>query len=261
MDLNAELSKSLNELDSFIDAHTKEEEISKAQADEDLSAGDVSEDAPEEGNPEEGQQAPEEDAPEDTQSEDTDEDSEPEENEQEDEEVEKSMASDLSANESTKKALEVSEFLSELVKSLDVVLNERTDGLRKSIESKHTESNNLLAKSIIGIAKGQRALLEDNAELLKSVRLMNKRMEELERQPVVRKSVANTTQVVEKSFNASAGIQAPKQALTKSQASAKLMSAYDSGNQEVLNDILALEGTGNLDAISDAGKQVLGLLQ
>jgi hypothetical protein len=38
------------------------------------------------------------------------------------------------------------------------------------------------------------------------------------------------------------------------------MSAFESGNGAVLNDILALDGTGNIDSISDAGKQVLGLL-
>ena len=267
--LNEMLTKSLDEFDTYIDQFNSNEEaekdaISKAQNDEDLSADDVSKDAPsedEEQAPEE--QAPVDDgtgAPDDSQSEDTDEDSEGEEDSEEDEQYEKSLAGELNNNDSVKKALEVSEFLGSLVKSLDDVLTDRTDRISKSIESKHAESNSMLAKSIIGIAKGQRAVLETNAELLKSVRAMNKRMNTIESQPLVRKSVSNSTQVVEKSFKASAGEVAPKQTLTKSQASAKLMTAFDGGNSAVLNDILALDGTGNLNSISDAGKQVLGLL-
>jgi len=267
--LNEMLTKSLDEFDAYVNGFTKNEEaekeaISKAQTDEDLSPDDVSKDTPSEDDEQESapEQAPEEDgAPDDSQSADTDEDSEGEEDNDEDEEVEKSLASELNSNDSVRKALEVSEFLDTLVKGLDTVLTERTDKISKSIQESHQESNSMLAKSIIGIAKGQRAVLETNAELLKSVRAMNTRMNELESQPLVRKSVSNSAQVVEKSFKASAGEVSPKQTLTKSQASAKLMESFEGGNSAVLNDILALDGTGNLNSISDAGKQVLGLLQ
>lgn len=266
--LNEMLTKSLDEFDAYVNGFTKNEEaekeaISKAQTDEDLSPDDVSKDTPSEDEEESApEQAPEEDgAPDDSQSADTDEDSEGEEDNDEDEEVEKSLASELNSNDSVRKALEVSEFLDTLVKGLDTVLTERTDKISKSISDSHKESNSMLAKSIIGIAKGQRAVLETNAELLKSVRAMNTRMNQLESQPLVRKSVSNSAQVVEKSFKASAGEVAPKQTLTKSQASAKLMESFEGGNSAVLNDILALDGTGNLNSISDAGKQVLGLLQ
>jgi hypothetical protein len=258
------ISKSLDEIDEIVD------KVSKSQDDEDLSAGDVSEDAPQEEDNQEdqeqptdndggGEDAPAEDGDGDPNNEDTDADQEGEQDSDEDENVEKSLEDTLNSNSSVKKALEVSEFLQELVKGISTSIKSQGSTLAKSILDSANDSNELLAKSIVGIAKGQRAVLETQVELLKSVKAMGKRIQQLESQPMVRKSVANA-QPVQKSFQASAGqVPAKTNSLTKSQASAKLMVSYESGNHDILGDILALEGTGSFDALSDKAKAVLNI--
>ena len=261
------ISKSLDEIDALVEDFKKsvgeaeEDTISKAQNDEDLSADDISEDTPSSDNGDEDADEPQADDPAETQ-EDVDADTEGEEDVDEDEEYEKSLEKELSSNNSVRKALEVSEFLQELVKSLDKVIADNTNSISKSFKESYESSNGLLAKSVEGIIKSQRAVLETQAELLKSVRALNKRVQSLESQPVVRKSVASkNTQVVEKSFKASAGDKPqPSTTLTKSQASAKLTAAYEQGQTDLLDDILALEGTGSFDSISDKAKAFLGLL-
>lgn len=261
------ISKSLDELDVLINASGKTEDtqvLSKAKDDEDISPDDVSENAA----PavDDGTQSPGdiEQAEDDTDgAADTDEEDVTSDDldEDDDEDTQKSLATELNGNENVKKALEVSEFLQDLVKGLDAVITDRTDSISKSVIQTSDESNELLAKSIVGIAKGQKAVLETNAEILKSFKAMNARMSTLEAKPAVRKSVAQANQVIEKSFEASSG-DAPatkSSTLSKSEASAKLMAAYEGGNQSVMNDILALDGTGNLDSVSDAGRAVLGL--
>ena len=248
------INKSLEEIDTLVDSIKKSHEVDEeevlSKANPDISPDDISDDV-----------VPEED-PETDDSEDSEEhDMEPgtDPDTDEDEDFEKSVESELGGNDNTRKALEISEFLQELVKSMDTVLTERTDRIHKSVKASSDESNLLLAKSVRGIALGQKAVLESNAELLKSFKSMGRRLQELESQPVVRKSVTNKAQVIEKSFDASLA-QQEQPTLTKSQASAKLMQAYDSGNKEIMNDILALEGTGNFASLSDEGKSVLGLL-
>lgn len=259
------INKSLDEIDALVEDFKKsvgegEDTISKAQNDEDLSAGEVSDDVPNDED-EDTDEEPQGDEPADTQ-EDVDEDTEGEEDADADEEYEKSLEKELSSNNSVRKALEVSEFLQELVKSLDKVIATNTSNISKSFKESYEFSNGLLAKSVEGIVKSQRAVLETQAELLKSVRALNKRVQALESQPVVRKSVASkNAQVVEKSFKASAGDKPqPSTTLTKSQASAKLVAAYEQGQTDLLDDILALEGTGNFDVLSDRAKAYLGLL-
>lgn len=249
------ITKSLDEIDTLVDG-LNTDKLSKARDEEDLAPEDVSDNAP---LPDDGTEAP---APEEEEEAATDEDGNPIEDDEDDEDnYEKSLENELNSNESVKKALEVSEFLQELVKGLDTMVTDRTDRISKSIIESSDESNGLLVKSIVGIAKGQKAVLETNAELLKSVRMLNSRMKNLETQPSVRKSVSNTAQVMEKSFQASAGEKATGNIqLNKSQASAKLMAEYEGGNKELLNDILAFDGTGDTNALSDQAKHVLGLL-
>lgn len=260
------INKSFEEMDALADSFKKSQEsntLSKAKNDEDISPDEVSDEAPA---VDDGTQSPAEqeqeqggnDAPEPS---DDDVPDTTEDDEDEDETYEKSLESELKGNESVNKALEVSEFLTELVKGLDAMVTDRTDRISKSLIESSDSSNELLAKSIVGIAKGQKAVIESNMSILKSLNAMESRMHTLESQPTVRKSVASASQVIEKSFDASAGNKAqPTHTLSKAQASAKLMAEYEGGNTELMNDILALEGTGNLESVSDKGKHVLGLL-
>lgn len=257
--LDEQIKKSLDEIEAM--AENFETSLVKGQQDEDLSPNDVSEDAPE-STEDEGQEAPEQqDAPEDNDSDegDTDADSEGEEDEAEDEEVEKSLEADMKKNDDVKKALEVSEFLNQLVKSISNVLDTHTGGLQKSMEATE-HSNELLAKSLLGITKAHQTIMKSQSELHKSIQEINNRLGEIERQPVVRKSLASNAQPIEKSFDASLG-NAPKPAsttLTKSQMSAKLMTAFNEGNSDIMTDILALEGTGNVEALSAEARAILG---
>lgn len=260
--LDEQIKKSLDEIEAM--AENFETSLVKGQQDEDLSPNDVSEDAPEptENEGEEAPETPEQDAPEagtDSDEGDTDADSEGEEDEAEDEEVEKSLEADMKKNGDVKKALEVSEFLNQLVKSISNVLDAHTGGLQKSMNSTE-HSNELLAKSLLGITKAHQTIMKSQSELHKSMQEINNRLGEIERQPVVRKSLASNAQPIEKSFDASLG-NAPKPAtttLTKSQMSAKLMSAFNEGNAEIMTDILALEGTGSVDSLSPEARAILG---
>ena len=259
--LDEMIKKSLDEIDTMADNF---ETLSKAQSGEELAPNDVSEDAPEptqeegtDGADEGGEPTPDEGNQDEG---DTDNDSEGEEDEAEDEEVEKSLEADMKKNGDVKKALEVSEFLNQLVKSIATVLETHTDGLQKSMQSTD-HSNDLLAKSLLGMTKAHQTIMKSQSELHKSISEINKRLDDMSHQPVVRKSVASSAQPIEKSFDASVGNPITKptgNTLSKSQASAMLMSAYSGGNTEIMTDILALEGTGNFDALSPEARAILG---
>jgi hypothetical protein len=259
--LDEMIKKSLDQIDTLAEDY---EALSKAQADEDLSPGGISEDAPNpaeegegnEGNPEEGAGEPDMDEG------DKDNDSEGEEDEEEDEEVEKSLQSDMQKNGDVKKALEVSEFLNQLVKSISNVLGVHTEDLQKSMQSTE-HSNELLAKSLLGMTKAHQTIMKSQSELHKSILEINKRLGAIEHQPMVRKSVASTAQPIEKSFDLSGGNpatsqQSPSTTLSKSQMSAKLMDAFNSGRTELMTDILALEGVGSVEALSPEARAVIG---
>jgi len=273
--VNEIISKSLDEIEAMAKDFENNLSISKAQGDEDLSAGQVSEDAPtgDEGEGEEPTQDADTDTgeggeptgdegeePTDTDEGDTDNDSEGEEDEAEDEEVEKSLSSIMNSKPDVKKALEVSEFLNELVKSLDTVLNTHNDGLQKSMQASE-QSNDLLAKSLLGLTKAHQTIMKSQSELHKSVQEINKRLDSISQQPVVRKSVASSVQPIQKSFEASQGNapQAPtNDTLSKAEISSKLMTAFNSGNKDIMPDILAFEGTGNVNALSPEAKAIIG---
>lgn len=249
------ISKSLDEIEVMANEFA---DLSKAQNDENLAPSDVSEGAPEQSTGEGNEAPPEEDV--DQNSTDVDEDVEGEEDTDEDEEVAKSLESNMRSNDNVAKALEVSEFLNELVKSISTVLGAHQQDLSKSMQASE-HSNQLLAKSLLGITKAHQTIMKSQSELHKSMVEINKRLDTIEKQPMVRKSVSSNTQPIEKSFDASVGNkpQQAMQTLTKSQASIKLMQAYDSGNTEIMTDILALEGTGNFDALSPSAKTILGM--
>lgn len=257
------INKSLDDIDAIVEEIKKgnnEGDISKAVGDEDLAPGDISEDAPEAGEDpaedgaEQGAEGAEEAGEGGDPDADSDTDEEPEENEQEDEEVEKSLEDSLKANDSVKKALEVSEFLDQLVKGIsNDLLSQRTE-LSKSIQST-SQATELLAKSFEGIAKSQRVVLETQAQLLKSIRTLNSRMQKLESQPQGRKSVASTAQVVEKSF---AGQAAPTgvEGLSKAQVSAKLFQGVQEGKIES-TELFAYESLGAINALSPQAQAYL----
>jgi len=161
------------------------------------------------------------------------------------EDAEKSLEDELTSDDSVRKALEVSEFLAGLIKGLSAVLDGQKDSLNKSLEAS-TQSSEILAKSFQGILKSQRAVLETQSELSKSIRRLSKRMETIESQPQARKSV---TSVVEKSFKASIGDNAPA-TLSKSEVLAKLTLAHGAGNHALLNDILSYESMGDMRVLS-----------
>jgi len=251
------ISKSLEEIDALVSQFTKtgDDTIAKGGAGN-LQSGDVSaeSEAPDEQD-EDTEEGQEDDSTD--QEADVDEDNEPEENEEEDE-FEKSTTSDITSSDSVKKALEVSEFLRDLVTGISNVIESHTTELNKSLAS-NDSTQNLLAKSFEGIAKSQRVVLETQAELLKSMRTLGKRIKTLEDQPMVRKSVPSaTTKVVEKSFAGAPNASAENK-LTKSQAVQKLAEGIQGGRRDLMTDLLALEGTGSFDSLTNMGKQYLGL--
>jgi hypothetical protein len=257
------INKSLDDIDAII-SNLKADPLKKSVGDEGVNPEEVSNDTPpeeetQEGNPEEGaaeegteegaeEGNPEEGAPEDTDNE-------------EEEEAQKSLESTLNSNESVRKALEVSEFLSELVKSISTTIDGHNAELNKSLVATN-QTHDMLAKSFQGIAKAQKAILEMQVGLNKSMQTIEGRLTKIEGQPQMRKSVPSA-KALDKSFNASASLNNKPNnggtTLTKSQASAKLTEAFHAGDSSVMNDILALEGTGSMDAISAHGREVLGI--
>lgn len=266
MDINEVISKSLDNLDTIaedlqksVEEPKEEDKVSKAQGDEDLQSGDVSEDAPQ---PEQDE-APEEDAPEaeaPQEDADADADSEPEQDTDEDEEVEKSVESDLRKSDNSAKALEVSPFLEEMVKSIDATIKAHTEMLNKSMLESRTHQDESLVKSVQGIFKSQEAIMKSQVALSKSLEAFNSRLDRLENQPVVRKSVTNKSQVVEKSFNDSIGISGgSSDTISKSEATSRLMVEFEKGNSGIMQDILGLEAGKDVSNLSDSAKQILGL--
>lgn len=176
-----------------------------------------------------------------------------------DEEVEKSLESELKSNDSVRRALEVSEFLGELVKGISKVIGDQNESIVKSIQSSE-ENAEVLAKSFQGMLKSQRFILETQGELSKSIASLTKRISKIESQPKGRKSVLNT---VEKSFKASAGdvpTNAPaSDKLSKAQVLDILSTAYESDKTrtDLMNDILAYESLGDMGVLSPAAKALI----
>lgn len=260
------INKSLDEIDAIVDEINKgmdTDELSKAVDDEDVSPDEVSDDAPQEDD-EKDDDAPasddapqEDDAPADDAPADSDSDNEPEEDEGQDDDYEKSLDEELNSNDSVRKALEVSEFLNELVKGISSVLSKHGDSISKSISSTET-SQELLAKSFGGIVKSQKAVLEAQSRLMKSVGNLTARINKLESTPMTRKSVPSA-KAVEKSFAASAGDKPVNEKLNKSLVLNELSKAVSEGKNQFIGDILALEGTGDLSALSAEAKHLLNI--
>ena len=261
-DFNEMINKSLDDIDALVGDIKNEDTISKAQTGDDLNADDVSDNAPAE--EEDGEEGGGDEPEQDTDDTDVDADAEAEEDASEDEEVEKSLENELKSDDNVRKALEVSDFLDTLVKSISGKLDAHStnitahnEDLAKSLQASE-QSNELLAKSLMGMVKGQKAILEQNVELQKSVRVLNKRLKAIEAQPQVRKSVQSTAQPINKSFQASAGGSATpeKPSLSKSQISGKLFEGVEAGKIDA-NDVLAFEGTGRLESLSEQARNYI----
>jgi hypothetical protein len=130
------------------------------------------------------------------------------------------------------------------------VLDTLRGDINKSLETS-THTATILAKSFSAIMKSQEGLtnlvksqasaLQVQEELIKS---LQERLEGVERQPAVRKSVINT---MEKSFDHSAGVTnaGEKQELSKSEKIEKLTNmAIEGQNDVTINDVVAFESTG-----------------
>jgi len=257
------INKSLEEIDELVKGMEKaeEEQISKALPQDDATPDEVSQDTPPAEEGAEQDQAPtQEGAGDDA---DVDTDTEAEENEQEDDEVEKSLEDTMKGNEGVRKALEVSEFLDELVKGISTVIGNQSVTLNKSLAS-NEQSQALLAKSFEGIVKSQKAVIGITGKLQKSIHALTERLEAVEAQPLVRKSVPNA-KAIEKSFPASTGAQnsgnTTNSTLSKGVAVQRLSEEVMKGNSSLMNDVLALEGSGNFNSLSAEAKTFLGLTQ
>lgn len=259
------INKSLDQIDDLVAKATEVESLSKSAQ---PNPEDVSEDTPDdqEGEGNEGgagAAAPEEGEPgtggEPEDAEDNEGEPEEDTDEQGGEGTEKSLKGSLAASDNVRKALEVSEFLTNLVDSMSNVIDGQRADINKSVAAA-TETQQLMAKSFQGIAKAQVAILDLQLGLSKSMKDINSRLTRIEKQPQVRKSASSRP--IEKSFaNSSGGTQTPQNGnqLSKAEASTRLMAAFEQGDASLMSDILALEGTGDLNSISLHGRQVLKL--
>jgi len=166
----------------------------------------------------------------------------------------KSITDEFTGSEAISKAMDVSDFLAEFTRVNGDVLDNLREDIHKSLETS-THTATILAKSfgaimkshegLEGLVKSQSAQLADQAELIKS---LQGRVEHVEKQPTVRKSVINT---MEKSFDHSAGITSeaePKQEkLSKGEIAEKLSNFALSGEHGVvIKDVIDFESNGFL---------------
>lgn len=168
------------------------------------------------------------------------------------EETKKSITEEFESNETIAKSLEVSEFLSEFTRVHTGVLDNLREDVVKSLETS-THTATILAKSFNAIMKSQEGLtnlVKSQANELKEaqnlIKSLQERLDDVEKQPAVRKSVVTT---LEKSFEHSAGItsEGAKQELSKSEKIQRLTDMAISGQNGVtVNDVVTYESTGQL---------------
>lgn len=170
------------------------------------------------------------------------------------EEFGKSLAEELNEDDNVRKALEVSEFLEALVKGISDRLIQHDDSITKSLQGAD-KSGELLAKSLGGIVQTQKAVVQSQVNLSKSIAELTNRLNKVEHAPMVRKSVATSKEhVIEKSF---ANTPAKNNdTLSKSEAVEKL--TIECANRpELVQDVLALESTGDFNTLSPLAKSFL----
>jgi chromosome segregation ATPase len=255
--LQDNLSKSLDEIEAKANAMlSKSEEVEKVED---------KQDAPDEENVEKSVESDEEENVEksvksdEVSDEDDDGNDESEDDDKDDdkeEKTEKSMKEELSENDTIAKSVDASEFLSEFSRVHANRMDKMSYELNKSLETSNRVSS-VLSKSFEAIVKSQEGLqdlvksqasqINEAKELIKS---LNERLDEVESQPVGRKAVVD---VMEKSFNHSAGIEEPKKTLNKGETLAKMSNMLQTGNPGIsVNDIVKYESTGQMsDSVKD----------
>lgn len=274
IDVDEMINKSLEDIDALIDTDEEEEEVEpevivkslkKKNLNKSTAPGDVSEDAPEDGDDAgtkdtEGEGDGTEDSEGDAETDEDDEDKDEDEDNEEGEDTEKSLEKTLESKDGVKKALEVSEFLTDLVKSLSDVIGVHDKAINKSIHA-NEHSDELLAKSFQGLARAQKAVLEMNVSMSKSIRFLSKKVKAMESQPMLKKSITTkTNQVNDKSFAKSLGNTetAKDDKLSKSEVLSVLTGAYEVSHEHNLgSDIVAFESTGNVASMSAASRALL----
>lgn len=249
------INKSLDEIDAMAKSLEQyEQDLSKSEVSPEEISNDTPAPSTEEGTEEGGEEPTEEGAEEPTgegTEEEDDTDEVPEEG------FDKSLAEELNEDDDVRKALEVSEFLDTLVKGISDRLLAHDDSIAKSLQGTD-KSNKLLAKSFHGIVETQKAVVKSQTVLSKSIADLTRRLDTLEHSPVVRKSVATTRdQVIEKSFAGNTGTAANNNmALSKSEAVEKL-TIECATRPELVQDVLALESTGDFNTLSALAKSIL----
>jgi len=240
------ISKSLEQIDSILE-DTNEQDVKKAMNDRDPMPSEVSDEVDDKEDDRED---------EDQQHEEPDGDEYDRENEEEDEPVEKSLVEELESKDNVRKALEVSEFLSELVNGISTLIDAQRADLGKSMEASNQYSDTL-NKSLNIMMKSQRAILETQGELAKSLGKLNKRISNLESQPTGRKAALS---VVEKSFKDSIGAGESKnepKTLTKSQAMTILTDGLYGNKGVTAQDIVSYESLGDPRYLSPSAQALL----
>lgn len=257
------INKSLDEIDTLAD--TLEENLNKSEEESNKKRIEASEVAEGEDEGTEESEGAEEGTEEPTvEAEGDEEDVDVDEEDEEEEGTEKSLEEELSSNDSVRKALEVSEFLQEFVKSMETTINSYKDTVSKSIQKSANESDMMLAKSVQGLVKSQKSIADTQVAVLKGFNDLNQRLDQIEHQPLTRKSLQSSTQAIDKSFESSLGDSAnagtsstDKISLSKSQAVTKLTNAFEKGNSDLRDDILALDSTGDFNTLSEEAKTLL----
>lgn len=250
------INKSLDEIDAMVKSlEQDEQDLSKSEVSPEEISNDTPAPSTEEGT-EEGEETTEEPTEE---GEEPMEDGEVEDDTDEEptEEFGKSLAEELNEDDDVRKALEVSEFLDALVKGISDRLLAHDDSIAKSLQGAD-KSNELLAKSFHGIVETQKAVVKSQTTLSKSIADLTRRLDTLEHSPVVRKSVSTTRdQVIEKSF-AGNNNTATNNNMTLSKSDAVEKLTIECANKpELVQDVLALESTGDFNVLSALAKSIL----
>jgi hypothetical protein len=190
----------------------------------------------------------EDDTEEKSEEEEEEEEEKSEDEDEDEEEVEKSLQG-FFEEEELKKGMDISDFLCAFIEANVQSLGELQNTITKSISATR-DTDEVLAKSFIAIAKIQKSLSNRTDKLHSMVKSMLDgqqelldRMESIESTPQMRKSVRNI-KTMDRDFQKSLGKSDidERQLLTKSQVSSALLSLFQEGDKTITQgDILAVD--------------------
>lgn len=249
---NEKLAKSLDEIEAMAD-DVLAKSLESETADEDtlekgVKADEISKD--DEKAPTEKDTKPVTD-PDDEEDEDKEDEETDEKDEDDSEDTKKSFYTKAVENDTIAKSIEVSDFLESFLREHSNQIDDVRADISKSLETS-THTATILAKSFGAIMKSQEGLtnlvksqatqLESQGALIKS---LQERLNDVERQPVQRKSVATP---IEKSFNHSAGLETGVETvLSKGEKIQRLTQFAMEGKHGVtVNDVVTFESNGML---------------